>query len=254
VVIWLLAQALLASAATPADIRVVPELEAITVILSGPKAGASAGAFSGSVSLNGSSSEVPVTGLARVSGERLELSVKMRYRDLPEDWIRRLRASDFDYRLRGRVAGGSPVEWSGTTRWDQIEVEKREDAASGFVKLTSIQLTEFSLLESAARAEVTVRNPLAFPLKLASASCRLFANGREVGSGATGEMILGPGQETTLKLLIDLDHGQLLAAAGSALRSGGDIEGRLRGALVVRLPGGDIPVPLDLSGRFSVLR
>ena len=252
--IWLLAQALLASAATPADIRVVPEPQAFTVVLSGAKPAASAGVFSGSVSLNGSSLEVPVTGLARVSGERLELSVKMRYRDVPEDWIKRFRASDFDYRLRGRVVGGSPVEWSGTRRWDQVEVEKREDAASGFVRLTSIQLTEFSLFESAARADVTVRNPLAFPLKLASTRYRLLANGREVGSGATGEMILRPGQETTLNLPIDLDHGQLLAAAGSALGSGGDIEGRLRGALLVRLPGGDIPVPIDLSGRFSPLR
>ena len=232
----------------------VPELGSITVILSGAASGTPAGAFSGSVALNGSSSEVPVSGVAKASGERLEISVKMRYRDVPEDWIRRLRASDFDYRLRGRVAGGNPVEWSGTRRWDQVEVEKREGAASGFVKLTSIQLTEFSLLESAARAEVTVRNPFAFPLKLASASYRLFANGSEVGSGAAGEMILRPEQETTLRLPIDVDHGQLLGAAGSALRSGGDVEGRLRGALAVRLPRGDIPVPLDLLGRFSVLR
>ena len=155
VVSWLLAQALVASAATPADIRVVPELETITVILSGAAPGVPAGAFSGSVSLNGSSSEVPINGLARASGGRLELSVKMRYRDVPEDWIKRLRASDFDYRLRGRVTGGRPMEWSGTSRWDQVEVEKRKDEASDFVKLTSIQLTQFSLLESAARAEVT---------------------------------------------------------------------------------------------------
>lgn len=253
-VIWLLAQALLASAATPADIRVAPELEAVTVILSRAEPGATAGAFSGSVSLNGSSSAVPVNGMARVSGERLEISVKMRYRDVPEDWIKRLRASDFDYRLRGRGAGGTPIEWSGTNRWDQVEVEKGDGAASDFVKLAAIQVTEFSLFESAARADITVRNPLSFPLKLASATCRLFANGSEVGSGVAGETILRPGQETTLKLPIDLDHGQLLAAAGSALRAGGDVEGRLRGTLVVRLPGADIPVPLNLSGRFSVLR
>ncbi len=250
---WLLVPALLASAATPADIRVVPELQAFTVILSRAEPAAASGAFSGSLSLNGSSSEIPVTGQARTSGERLELTMKMRYRDVPEDWIRRFRPSDFDYRLRGRVAGGTPVDWSGTRRWDQVHVEKREDAASGFVKLASIQLTEFSLFESAALAHVTVRNPLAFPLRLASATCRLFANEREIGSAATGEMILRPGQENTLNLPIDLDHAELLAAAGSAFRSGGNVEGRLRGALVVRLPGGDIPVPLDLSGRISVL-
>jgi LEA14-like dessication related protein len=254
-VIWLLACSLLASTtAGPVDIRVVPELDAFTVILSGTEPGAAAGAFSGSVSLNGSSSEIPATGLARVSGKRLEISIKIRYRDAPEDWIKRLRATDFDYRLRGRVAGGGPIEWSGTRRWGEVEVENREVAASSFVKLTSLQLTEFSLFESAARAEVTVRNPLAFPLKLASTSFRLFAEGREVGSGAAGEMILRPGQETKLTLPIDLDHGQLLAAAGSSLRSGGDVEGRLRGALVIRLPAGEIPVPLDLSGRFSALR
>ena len=224
------------------------------MILSRVESGGAAGAFSGSVSLNGSSSEVPVTGVARASGGRLEISVKMPYRDVPEDWIRRLRVSDFDYRLRGRVAGGNPVEWSGTRRWKEVEVEKHGDAVSSFVKLGSIQLTEFSLLESSALADVTVRNPLSFPLKLASASYRLDANGSEVGSGATGEVILRPEQETTLRLPIDIDHGQLLAAAGSALRSGGDVEGRLRGTLVVRLPGGDIPVPFDLSGRFSVLR
>jgi len=253
-VIWLLAQVLLASAANPVDMRVVPVLDAFTVILSGAEAGAADGAFSGSVSLNGSPSEVPVTGLARVSGKRLEISLKIRYRDVPEDWIKRFRASDFDYRLRGRVAGGNPVEWSGSRRWGDVEVENREAGASSFVRLTSLQLTEFSLFASSARAEVTVRNPFAFPLKVASATFRLFAEGIEVGSGAAGEMILRPAQETTLKLPIDVDHGQLLAAAGSALRSGGDVEGRLRGALVIRLPSGDIPVPLDLEGRFSVLR
>jgi hypothetical protein len=95
----------------------------------------------------------------------------MRYRDVPEDWIKRFRASDFDYRLRGRVAGGSPVEWSGTRRWDQVEVEKREEVASGFVKLTSIQLTEFSLLEflpthaagGGKRAIQKCRIPASFP-------------------------------------------------------------------------------------------
>jgi LEA14-like dessication related protein len=245
----------LPAAATPAlDLRVVPDSESFAVIVSGTEPKASAGAFSGALLLYGSPSEISVTGVARATGDRLELSMKIRYRDVPEDWIKRFRAADFDYRLRGRVAGGSSVEWSGTRRWAEISVEKREDALSGFVKLGSIALTQFSLLESAARAEVTVRNPLSFPLKLASSSYRLFANGSEVGSGSTGEMTLPAAAETTLRLPIDLDHGQLLSAVGSALRSGGEIEGRLRGSLLVRLTGGDVPVPIDLSGRVSLLR
>jgi hypothetical protein len=194
-----------------------------------------------------------VTGVGRAAAERLEITMKLKYRDVPEDWVKRFRALDFDYRLRGRV-GGNDVGFSGTRHWSQIAIERREETASGFLRLGSIALTQFSLFESAAKADVIVKNPLSFPLKLASTSYRLFANGREVGSGATKEMILKAAQETTLHLPIDLDHGQLLAAAGSAIRSGGEVEGRLRGSLVVRLPGGDVLVPLDLSGRVSLLR
>jgi LEA14-like dessication related protein len=250
----LVLSALLYAVVAPLEIRVIPESEIFTVVVSGAEPRAQAGAFSGSLSLNGSSSQIPIAGVARPSGQRLELSVKLKYRDVPSDWISRFRAADFDYRLLGRVAGGSVVEWSGTRRWIEVALEKREEAVSGFVRLGSIALTQFSLLESAAEANVTVRNPLSFPLKLASTSYRLFANGREVGSGTTGEMILKAAQETRLTLPIDLDHSQLLSAAGSALRSGGEVQGRLRGNLVVRLPGGDIPVPLDLSGRVSLLR
>lgn len=250
----LILSGLAAAAAAQLQLRVVPEADTFTVTLSGVEPRAQAGAFSGSLSLNGSPSEIPLTGVARMSAERLELSLKVKYKDVPQDWVKRFRAADFDYRLRGRIGGESAVEWSGTRRWGEIAIDSREEAVSGFVKLGSIALTQFSLFESAAKAEVTVKNPLSFPLTLASASYRLFANGREVGSGSTKEMILKAAQETTLPLPIDLDHGQLLAAAGSALRSGGEVEGRLRGSLVVRLPGGDIPVPLDLSGRVSLLR
>jgi LEA14-like dessication related protein len=251
---WILFLVNLFAVAVPLDIHLAPESESVTMVVSGAMAARAAGAFSGSVSLNGSSSEVPIAGMARPAGERLVLSLKLKYRDLPEDWANRFRASDFDYRLRGKVAGGGDVDWAGTQRWDRIQIEKREQAASGFVQLGSIELTEFSLFESAARAHVTVRNPLSFPLKVASTRYRLFANGREVGSGATADMTLGAAQVTALNLPIDLDHGQLLAAAGSALRAGGQVEGRLQGALVVHLAGGDIPVPIDLSGRFSVLQ
>jgi LEA14-like dessication related protein len=252
--VLLILSALPAAAVPAVDLRVIPESESFTAIVSRAEPGASAGAFSGSLSLYGSVSEIPISGVARASAERLELSVKIRYRDVPEDWIKRFRAADFDYRLRGRVVGGSAIQWSGTRRWGEVSIEKREEAVSGFVKLGSIALTQFSLFESAARAEVTVRNPLSVSLKLASTSYSLFANGRDVGSGSTGEMTLKAGQETTLNLPIDLDHAELLAAAGSALRSGGEVEGRLRGSLVVRLPGGDVPVPLDLAGRVSLLR
>jgi len=245
--------AVAASAATPLSIRVVPETEDFTVVASGTGA-PSAGAFAGTLSLYGSPSELPVSGVARPSADRVEVSLKIKYRDVPEDWINRFRPADFDYRLRGTVAGGTALSWSGTRHWSEIEVQGRKEAASSFVQLGQIALTEFSLFESAARADVTVRNPLSFPIKLAGAEYRLEIGGREVGAGTAPGMLLRPNQATTLGLPIDLDHGQLLAAAGSALRSGGEVQGRLQGTLTIRLPGGDVLVPLDMSGHFSTAR
>jgi len=243
-----------ASAASPLAVRVVPEAEDFTVVVSGTASAPAAGAFSGMLALNGSPAELPVAGIARRNADRQELTLKIRYRDVPEDWVNRFRAADFDYRLRGTIAGTTAVAWSGTRRWAEIEVQGRKEAASSFVQLGQIALTEFSLFESAARADVTVRNPLSFPIKLAGAEYRLEIGGRDVGSGTAPGMLLRPNQATTLGLPIDLDHGQLLAAAGSALQSGGEVQGRISGTLTVRLPGGDVPVPLDMSGHLSLAR
>jgi LEA14-like dessication related protein len=240
----------LAPSASSQDIQVTLEADAFTAVLSSAMPGAPSGAFSGSLSLNGSPSEIPVTGSAQASPDRLRITVKAKYRDVPEDWANRFRIGDFDYRLRGRVGRVLNIDWSGTKRYDEVEVETPENAPSNFVKLGSIELTQLTSSGSAARAQVTIRNPLSFPLKIASTRYQLSAKGRDVGFGSTKNMILQPAQNT-LDLPIEVDHGELLAAARTALRSGGKVDGRLQGTLVIRLPGGYIDFPLDLSGRFS---
>ena len=65
-------------------------------------------------------------------------------------------------------------------------------------------------------------------------------------------LIVSPRQESTLLLPIDVDHGQLIGAAGAGILSGGELPARLSGSLTVRLPRGDVSVPLDLSGRLSL--
>jgi len=45
--------------------------------------------------------------------------------------------------------------------------------------------------------------------------------------------------------------GALISAAGKALLSGGDVRVELNGKLVVRLKGGDISIPLHLTGHLT---
>jgi len=251
----LLLSLILASLGRPLDVEIRPGVEqSFSATLSGSAAGLSEGPFRGALALNGSPAQISISGEARKNGSRWRLPVTLRYADVPADWANRFRPGTFDYRLRGTVAGGAPVEWAGTKRWDGVEVEGDRDVVSRFVKLRSVEVTEFSLLESEAKAILAVRNPFSFPLKLARTQYQLSANGREVGSGETRGLLLRESQTNTLSLPIELDHGELVAAAGRALLSGGTVEARLTGTLTIRLPGGDVAVPLDLSGGLSLSR
>ena len=227
--------------------------ETFTAVLTGPAPGPAVGDFGGTITVNGSPAAMPASGKTELSQGRLKLLLTLRWADVPADWVSRYRPEGFDYRVRGRVGGREELDWSGSLRWNEVEVDGGRETASHYLRLGSIELTRFSLLESEARAKVAVRNPFSFPLKVAGADYRLYANGREVGAGDTRGLLLHAARESTLDFPIEIDHGQLLAAAGEALASGGEVGGRLQGRLTVRLPGGDIAVPLDLSGRLELL-
>lgn len=250
-VTWLFFPLLLASLGRPLDIEIRPVEQSFTAVLSGPAAGLSAGAFRGTLSLNGSPQGVSISGVAQHRGKEWRLPVTLRYADVPADWANRFRPGAFDYRLRGSV-GGVALELAGTKRWDAVEVEGDRTVVSRFLSLSSVEVTDFSFLESEARALVSVRNPFSFPLKVASARYRLQANGREVGAGETRGLLLHASRVSTLSLPVDVDHGELVAAAGRALLSQGNVDARLSGTLTIRMPGGDVSVPLDLSGGLSL--
>jgi LEA14-like dessication related protein len=120
-----------------------------------------------------------------------------------------------------------------------------------FVRLVTLEVTDVSFLSSDARAVVGVRNPFSFPLTVASSRYKVTAGGRQLGRGSTRGMILRPRQESTVLLPLEVEHGALIAAAGGAVLSGEGVPARLDGTLTVRLPGGDVAVPIDLSGRLS---
>lgn len=235
------------------DLAVRPGTEeTFTATVSGKAGEIGPGPFRGTLSLNGSAASVPVSGRSASAGASWRLPLTLRYADVPADWADRFQPATLQYDLRGGVPGHPPVAWSGTRRWDAIAVEGDRDAVSRFVSLRTLEVVELSLLESEARALVAVRNPFAFPLKVASSRYRLWANDREVGAGDTRGMLLRASQVNILSLPISLDHGALLGAAGRAVVSRGEVAARLRGTLTIRLPRGDVPVPLDLSGALSV--
>ena len=236
--------------AAPLGFSLAPEgTTSLRVTLSGPAADLSAGPFKGAIALNGSASEIPVSGTVVHAGDRWQIPVSVRFADVPADWADRFRPDVFSYRLR--ETGGASREWTGSRTWKDVVLEGNRDVSSQFGALDGVSLTDVSLLSSEAQARVSVLNPFAFPLKIASTEYVLYAEGREIGSGQTQGMILHPGQKNVLTLPIDVDHGALLSAAGGAVLSGGEVAVRLDGRLVLRLKGGDVVVPIALSGHLS---
>jgi LEA14-like dessication related protein len=234
------------------DIRPGPtETFAATLVGSAP--GVGAGTFVGRISVNGSPAELPVQARAESSGNgRLRLPLTLRYAEIPQDWANRFRAERFDYRLSGRVGQSSSVEWAGTARWDAVGVEGERETVGRFVRLVTVEVTDVSLLSSDARAVLSVRNPFSFPLTIASSRYRVTADGRLLGSGSTRGILLRPRQLNTVLLPLGVEHAALISAAGGAVLSGEGVPARLEGSLAVRLPGGDVAVPIDLAGRVSM--
>jgi len=222
----------------------------LRVTLSGPAAELPPGAFRGAIAINGSAAEVPVAGTVTHAAGLWQLPVVVRYADVPADWADRFRADGFTYRLR--VSGGpAPKEWTGTRSWKDVEIEGGKETLADFLTLDDVSLTQMSLLSSEAEARLSMRNPFSFPLKIASSQYTLVANGRDVGSGETQGMLLHAAQKNVLTLPIEVDHGELISAAGKALVAGGEVAVKLRGRLVIRLKGGDVVVPLGLTGNLS---
>lgn len=243
----------LALAVLPIQIDIRPgPTETFSATLVGPAAGGRGGTFAGRISVNGSAVELPVSARAVASAGRLRLPLTLRYADIPQDWAKRFRAETFDYRVTGSVSGSAPVEWAGRARWDAVGVEGERETVGRFVRLVTLEVTDVSFLSSDARAVVGVRNPFSFPLTVASSRYRVTAGGRLLGRGSTRGMILRPRQESTVLLPLEVEHGALIAAAGGAVLSGEGVPARLDGTLTVRLPGGDVAVPIDLAGRLSV--
>ncbi len=226
--------------------------DTLTATITGPASGLSGGEFRGRVSLYGygAPAELPVTGRAESSGGGLRISTRIRYADIPAEWGLRFRPDGFDYRIRGAV-GTAPLEWQGRLAWSDVAVAAEEETVARFLKLTGIELTSLSPSGSRGVARVTVVNPFSFPLTIASSQYRIEASAHSIGRGSTRGIILRARRSSTIDFPIEIDHGQLIAAAGNAFLMSGDVDAALKGSLTVRLPGGDVRVPVDLAGRIE---
>ena len=248
----LIACLLLAAAAAPVEITVDPRPNGtFTIAFSGPVLKDTSGPFRGSVSLYGSAAEIPLSGQAEMRKGLLRATANLRYADVPADWLNRFRKDAFDYRIRLEVSGGETVSWSGTARWDHVAAGGTRETLEQFLKLSSLELTSLSLTRSEGRAVLVLTNPFSFPITLASTSYRLLVKDEEVGAGGTRGRILRPQYKISLELPFTVQQWRFIGAVGGQWAAGAEIEAELEGSLTLRLPSGDLTIPLKFPARLG---
>ncbi len=243
--------ALLLAVGSPLGLEVDPGQQTFAATLRLPASAAGVpGDFRGRVSLYGSPAEIPIAAV-RISraGAPVAVRATIRYADIPADWVTRFQADGFDYRVRGTL-GSTPVQWTGRLAWEEVPVAGDETMISKFLAFEGVDLTAMRANGSRGVARVRVTNPFSFPLQIGQSEYEIEAEGRPVGRGSAQAMVARRGT-TRLDFPIEIDHAQLIAAAGKAFIGGGTVEARLKGRLTVRVAGHDVRVPLDVTGEID---
>ncbi|MEP6769309.1 MAG: LEA type 2 family protein [Acidobacteriota bacterium] len=245
-----LAAALLFATASPLGLEVDPGAQTLAATIRVAAAQAAAGDFQGRVSLYGSRAEIPIAAV-RISkaGAPLALRATIRYADIPADWVGRFRPDGFEYVMKGTV-GTTPVEWTGRMAWEEVAVAGDDAIIAKFVGVDRVDLTVVQPSGSRGVVRLHITNPFAFPVEIARSVYRIEADGYPVGRGSAPGVVLKRGT-SRLEFPIDMDHSQLIAAAGRAFLAGGSVEARLKGEMTVRVAGHDLRVPLDVAGQVE---
>jgi len=126
-----------------------------------------------------------------------------------------------------------------------------ETSPSVGVELTSLELTALSEKRSEARAVLKISNPLASPVRLAAGPFVLRVNAHEVGQGSLHPRTLGAHKVRGVEVPIRIDRKGFLAALGGQFDAGMQIDAELSGEIRLRLPSGDVTLPLSLPGRMG---
>jgi len=124
-------------------------------------------------------------------------------------------------------------------------------SASVGVELTSLELTALSEKRSEARAVLRITNPFASQVRVTSGRFVLRVNGQEVGQGSSPPRTVRAHKLKGVEIPIRIDRKAFLAALGGDFNAGMQIDAELSGEILLRLPSGDVSLPLSLPGRMG---
>jgi len=185
-------------------------------------------------------------------------AVDVRLADLPEELLTKVGTQAIDVEIQGTLEGEArteaPVFAVGLLKYGTQDIETPRGSARDFIRLDAARLTGLSLIETTGEAKLVLYNPFSFAIPIRSLTYTLYAGDRRLCGGEKQSLRIHPRRETEVLLPLEARNADLLAVAGNAMIAGGTFDGRLVGAITLRVGKGDVTVPISAATKIELVR
>jgi LEA14-like dessication related protein len=178
-------------------------------------------------------------------------------RNTPSLLVARVGGRSVEFSVRGNLQSGNvsvPVWAVGTLKVGTGDFRIPKTAVLPFARFGGARFKGVSFSETEGEATALLYNPFTFPLDIKDISYTILSGERTLCTGSRHGLRIHPGRENEVSLPVVAKNAGLVAAAGSAVGSGGRIEGRLMASVTLKLGGEDTTLPVDLPGAIEVMK
>ena len=230
----------------------------VTLILSPDTLKKCEGLFRGQLSIYEVAPGIPVTASTIALNGACRLTVVVPWKSVSETMIRQMRGDLLQLRLSGDLIDGKSkrkVNWAvDATKATLILAEQMKETIKRFAKATDLQIGSVGLSESAVNTNITVQSPLGFDLIVQKITYTLEIHGAVVATGVKESLvILAAGRPTHLQVPVSIQHRALLSATSSVISKKGKVNGKLSGFVRLRLPGGNMDLPMEFPVQLNLI-
>lgn len=227
----------------------------VVLLVAPAAAGNCAGQFRGDLGFLDAAPGVQVAGTFASGSPACELRTSIPWSALDEEAVRRARNDGLRVRVRGeRIEGRkkTKVDWSAPVPRAAIQfAEPMKVTLRRFARASDMRIGAIGLEATTVDAEITVRSPLPFHLRLLQARCELQVEGLVVATGRQDDFLVFGGRPNAIAFPVTVNNAAMLSAVGTSLARGATAEGKLACVARIRLSGGDVDVPVEFPVNVS---
>lgn len=228
----------------------------VVLLVAPSAAGKCAGQFRGELGFLDAVPGVQVAGTFATGAQGCELRTSTPWSAIGEEAVQGARSDGLRVRVRGdRIEGRkkTKVAWSAPVPRAAIQfAEPMKVTLPRFARASDMRIGAIGLEATTVDAEIVVRSPLRFHVRVLQVRCELQMEGLVVATGHKDDFLVFGGRPNPVVFPVTVNNAALLSAAGRSLARGAMAAGKLVGVARIRLAGGDVDVPVEFPVNISV--